>query len=95
MKKFLSILILMAVVLSCCACGAQEATQPTFSTQEPTQAETQPVVQQPANPADMTPEQVFGNPQSEKTKAFLRGTESFKGEWVWIRKTRKSRNYSV
>ena len=24
-----------------------------------------------------TPEQVFGNPQSEKTKAFLRGAESF------------------
>ena len=61
MKKWICMLLLLGITLSCCACAGEETvqTQPTETTQLPTE---EPVAEQtPAMPQTQTPEQLFGH----------------------------------
>ena len=39
MKKFISVILLIAVLLSCCGCGAKQAAEPTKATLDPASPE--------------------------------------------------------
>ena len=60
MKKFLTMILLFAIALSCLACGAEETVQnqPTEVTEAPTEV---PQETQVAGPATQTPEQLYGH----------------------------------